>query len=141
VAAWKASPVPVPGGVVRRPDVPPATYKHVEHLAAQCRRKAGLRKGDYSLSSLTIARLVIGRPVQLNPKLATEACYFSDLGIIALRELGPHAHFAVAHELGHHMMRSRREFFVHEEHLANHCGRALVGKRAAAKAAAEQERA
>lgn len=104
---------------------PIAEYEQVEALASRARLAAGLVEDDV-VSSLTIARKVTGRPVRVLPTLATSACYVSAERLVVIRELGPAAHFEVAHEVGHHMMRAAGLQPAAEEHFANYFAAALL---------------
>jgi hypothetical protein len=99
----------------------------LEGIAQRVRKLAGVEE-DETVSSLTIARRVLGVPVRVLPTLPTQAClvWDHDRYRILIRRLEREAHFAVAHELGHWALRELEGVApADEEALANRFAGAL----------------
>lgn len=104
----------------------------LELLAEEIRGRAGLVDTEV-VSSLTIARRVMGVPIQLLPTLPNEAALVWNEGRyrIVVRSLEPETHFAVAHELAHWAQRELAHWQTpFEENFANRIAAAICAPRA-----------
>jgi Zn-dependent peptidase ImmA (M78 family) len=104
----------------------------LEFLAEEIRARAQVGPAEV-VSSLVMARRLLGEPVRILPTLPTEASLVWRDGkySIVIRAIEREAHFAVAHELGHWAQRELAGWRdPNEENYANRIAAAVCAPRA-----------